>query len=65
MVKDSEVFRRDWFFGGFHLIRYPLRGDRTWGFCFFVPGRSSLYGRSLDVYVGRWLFVFERLRNFR
>ena len=56
MSKKSE-YRRDWFVGPIHIIRYRLTSDKFFGVMLY---KSYGYPADFEMYFGKWMLVFRR-----
>jgi hypothetical protein len=56
-MEKKSSYRKDWFFGPLHIIRYPLLRDKFYG---AVLLKSYGYPSDFEIYLGRLMFVFRR-----
>lgn len=59
MARNKQV-RKDWFWGPLHIIKYPQSDYAKHVMYGVLFDREPGYGGSLDVYIGRRIYVFRR-----
>jgi hypothetical protein len=56
-MENKGEYRRDWFVGPIHIIRYRLTQDKFFG---VMAYKSRGYPMDFELYFGKWMLVFRR-----
>jgi hypothetical protein len=54
---EKTEYRKDFFVGPIHIIRYRLTRDKFFGVMLY---KSCGYPADFELYFGKWMLVFRR-----